>query len=395
MDVQPSDDDGIHDVITRRTGTHDVFVGDTGDHDVIIGSTGTHDVIVGDTGVHDIITRRTGTHDVIVDDAGDHDVITGSTSTHDVIVGDTGIHDVITGNTGTHDNILENTATHDVITKNPGIHTVLTENTGTRGGTRMQDDAIRSYDNSDTMIGHADSVKPDELRRSSHVKKQTQTFDVHVQQFREINLKEEHQKKHRDIVYGFDKSSDDSMSVSDNNNMSFRRFNDDHNYNDNHIYLSKHSRSHRSHRYSKTSSSSKSTKSSIMSARLLEQQRIVELSARAEGLKKRQVLELSQMRLQAAEFQLKQEKLLMKQEEDNIELATELAVAKAKNEVLDRYDDKGGLGSYLEELDKKFPNLPSVEEKCSAGLAPIVSTLPNIPDLKPDLSGEKKKVYCS
>ena len=44
----------------------------------------------------------------------------------------------------------------------------------------------------------------------------------------------------------------------------------------------------------------------------------------------------------------------------------------------------------MEELDKKFPNLPSVEEKCSAGLAPIVSTLPNILDLKPDLSGEKK-----
>ena len=311
MDGQPSDDDGIHDVTTRRTGTHVVIDGDTGDHDVITGSTSTHDVIVGDTGVHDVIT--------------------GSNGTHDNIPRNTGTHEVILENTGAHDVIPRTTGIHGVITRNPGTHTVLTENTGTRGGTRMQDDAIRSHDNSDTMIGHGDSVKPDELRRSSCVKKQTQTFDVHVEQLREIKLKEEHRKKHKDILYGFDKSSDDSMSVSDKNNMSFRRFNDDHNYNDNHTYLSKHSKSHRSYRYSKTSSSSKSTKSSIMSARLLEQQRIVELSARAEGLKKGQVLELSQMRLQAAEFQLKQEKLLMKQEEDNIELATELAVAKAKN----------------------------------------------------------------
>ena len=84
--------------------------------------------------------------------------------------------------------------------------------------------------------------------------------------------------------------------------------------------------SYRSRSVKSSSSKKSSVSSSVRSARLRELQRQAELSARVDGLKKKQQLQFSQLKL--------------KQEEEELALSTELAVSAAINQVLDQYEDQ-------------------------------------------------------
>ena len=84
--------------------------------------------------------------------------------------------------------------------------------------------------------------------------------------------------------------------------------------------------SYRSRSVKSSSSKKSSVSSSVRSARLRELQRQAELSARVDGLKKKQQLQFSQLKL--------------KQEEEELALSTELAVSAAMNQVLDQYEDQ-------------------------------------------------------
>ena len=108
-----------------------------------------------------------------------------------------------------------------------------------------------------------------------------------------------------------------------------------------HSEYNKYSRSSKASRYSQSSRYSRSSNvSSIQSAQIQEQQRLAELTARTEGLRRLQSIVLS--------------KLKIKMEEDNLKLATELAVSQAKYNVLNQFyvdlNVNNGFESHLKEI---------------------------------------------